>query len=216
MFNICYVNGFQTQPGAEWPAGLLVPGADGQPLADASWPDEFLIDTSTAEKRGANLALVLPAIKACAAKGFDVVEFDNLDSYIRSGGYLEMEDALAFAGLLVAAAGEHRMVAAQKNTAELSTRGRDEAGFVFAVVEECDRWQECASFTDVYGRGQVIGIEYTDDLRTDFAEICAVPDRPGSMMLRDRMLLPAGSAGYVFEAWPLVARGLRQGQAPLS
>ena len=48
-FNICYVNGFQTQPGASWPADLLVQGPDGQPLKDPNWPDEFLLDLSTPE-----------------------------------------------------------------------------------------------------------------------------------------------------------------------
>lgn len=27
LYSICYVNGFQTQPGAEWPVELLVDGA---------------------------------------------------------------------------------------------------------------------------------------------------------------------------------------------
>ena len=31
----------------------------------------------------------------CRDKGFDAVEFDNLDSYGRSGGRLDIEDALA-------------------------------------------------------------------------------------------------------------------------
>lgn len=198
LFSICYVNGFQTQPGADWPEALLLKGPEG-PLADPGWPDEFLLDISTPEARAANLALVLPAIRSCADKGFDAVEFDNLDSYGRSGGQLDAEDALAFAALLVAEAGKLGLPAGQKNTAEFGARGRDEAGFAFAVTEECHRWSECAAYTGVYGRDQVLGIEYADDLRGSFADACADPDRPGSLILRDRLLSRAGSKGYVFD-----------------
>jgi hypothetical protein len=201
-FNICYVNGFQTQPGADWPVDLLLRGPDGAPLADPGWPDEHLLDVATPDARRANLALVLPAIRACAERGFDAVEFDNLDSYTRSDGQLGPGDALAFATLLVGAAKELGLPAGQKNAAELGTKGRDEAGFVFAVVEECHRWNECAAYTGVYGADQVLGIEYADDLRGTFAEACADPDRPGSLILRDRLLAPAGTAGHVFQACP--------------
>ena len=198
LFSICYVNGFQTQPGAEWPADLLLRGAEG-PLADPDWPDEFLLDISSPEARAANLAQVAPIIRACAEKGFDAVEFDNLDNYTRSDDRLDMEDALAFAALLVAEAVKLGLPAAQKNTADLGARGRDEAGFAFAVTEECHRWDECAAFTGVYGRDQVLGIEYADDLRGSFADACADADRPGSLILRDRMLTRAGAEGYVFD-----------------
>jgi hypothetical protein len=199
FFNICYVNGFQTQPGQSWPGGLLVPGPDGTPLADADWPDEFLLDITTGQSRRTNLALIEPAIRACAGEGFDAVEFDNLDSYTRSDGYLTLDDTVAFARLLVAAAARLGLPAAQKNTPELGTRGRDQVGFRFAIAEECHRWNECAAYTRVYGAGQVLGIEYTDDLRGPFSAACADPDRPASLILRDRMLLPVGSKGYVFE-----------------
>lgn len=202
LYNICYINGFQTQPGADWPVDLLLHGPDGAPLADPGWPDEFLLDISSAQLRAANLDLMRPVLRACAEKGFDAVEFDNLDSYSRSGGRLDLEDAVAFATLLVAEARGLGLPAGQKNTAELGRRGRDEAGFAFAVTEECHRWDECAAFTGVYGTDQVLGIEYSDDLRGTFAEACADPGRPGSMILRDRLLTVPGQPGYVFERCP--------------
>lgn len=201
-FNICYVNGFQTQPGEDWPQELLVKGRNGRPQADPGWPDEFLLDIGSPAARAANLARLLPVIQACAEKGFDAVEFDNLDSYTRSGGTLRKGDALEFAALLVRAAAEVGLPAGQKNAAEFGARGRDEAGFRFAVAEECHRWDECTSYTAVYGADQVLGIEYADDQRGTFAEACADPDRPGSLILRDRMLAPRGAAGHLFEACP--------------
>ena len=171
LYNICYVNGFQTQPGADWPEALLLRGPVAAPLADPGWPDEFLLDISTPDLMAANLKRLRPALQACADKGFDAVEF-------RSGGRLDEGDALAFAALLVKAARDLGLAAGQKNTAELAAEGRDRAGFTFAVTEACHRWDDCAAFTSVYGAGQVLGIEYADDLRGSFAETCANPDRP--------------------------------------
>ena len=200
LYNICYVNGFQTQPGQDWPAELLLRGTDGAPLADPGWPDEFLLDVGSDQSREANVQRLWATLQLCAEKGFDAVEFDNLDSYTRSGGRLDEADALAFARLLVEAADEFGLPAGQKNTAELGARGRDEAGFAFAVTEGCHRWDECSAFTGVYGPEQVLGIEYPDDLRGTFGDACADPDRPVSLILRDRMLSPQGSPDHVFEA----------------
>ncbi len=200
LFNICYVNGFQTQPGENWPTALLVLKSNGTPLTDPGWPDEHLLDISTAQKREDNARLRQSAIQTCADKGFDAIEFDNLDSYTRSKGSLSLDNALAFAALLVAEARNLGLPAAQKNTTELGTRGRDETGFSFAITESCHRWDECAAYTDVYGAGQVMGIEYTDELRGTFAQACANPARPASMILRDRLLLPSGEPGHVFQA----------------
>lgn len=202
LYNICYVNGFQTQPGADWPEALLLKDGDGAPLADPAWPDEFLLDIGSPETRKANLARLAPVIRTCAEKGFDAVEFDNLDSYTRSGGRLSRQDALAFASLLVAEAARNGLPAGQKNTPELGRLGRDRAGFRFAVAEGCHRWDECAAYTRVYGRDQVLGIEYADDLRGSFADACADPDRPGSLILRDRLLAPAGAPGHVLAFCP--------------
>lgn len=199
LFSICYVNGFQTQPGDAWPTALLLRDPQGEPLADPGWPDEFLLDISTPKARAANLERLRPMLAACSEKGFAAVEFDNLDSYSRSGGRLNPDDALAFAALLVGEATRLGLPAGQKNAAELGTRGRDEAGFAFAVTEGCHRWNECAAFTRVYGPDQVLGIEYADDLRGPFDAACADPDRPGSLVLRDRMLSRAGSDGHVFD-----------------
>jgi hypothetical protein len=197
-FDICYVNGFQSQPGAVWPESLLLHDASGGLLVDPGWPDEHLFDTSTPSNREALAELQEPVIDGCAAAGFDAVEFDNLDSYSRSDGALDLDDAVAFATLLVERTHDAGLVAGQKNTAELEARGRDEIGFDFAVVEECDRWDECGAFTDVYGDA-VLDIEYTDDLRGSFDDVCAREDTPASTVLRDRDLVPADDPAYVYE-----------------
>jgi hypothetical protein len=202
-YSICYVNGFQTQPAdrERWLADDpdLVLQRDGEPLIDENWPDELIVDTSTAGKRERIAALMAPSLDTCAAKGFDAVEIDNLDSYTRSDGLLTVDDALALASLYADTAHAAGLAIAQKNAAELGTRGRDDAGFDFAVTEECHRFDECALYTDVYGE-HVLDIEYTDDLRGDFADVCADPQVPVSTILRDRDLTLPGDDDYRFEA----------------
>ena len=199
-YSICYLNGFQTQPAdsarllADSPELIL--SIDGGPVRDENWPDELLYDTRTAESRAGVAALVLPLISTCASDGFDAVEIDNLDSYTRSAGLLTAADNLALAALLVDGAHEAGLAIGQKNAADLAAQLA--GAFDFAVAEECDRWQECGLYTAAYG-DQVLAIEYSDDLREDFAAACSVPDRPRSMILRDRDLVPADASGYVYE-----------------
>ena len=197
LFNICYINGFQSQPESDWPKVLLLLDAKGKPIADENWPDEYLLDISTGAKREAILGRLVPVIAACAAKGFKAVEFDNLDSYTRSRGRLTLADAVAFAKMLVVATKSAGMAAGQKNAADLSQRGRSEIGFTFAVSEECHRWDECRAYTAVYG-SQIINIEYSDDLRGTFEKVCADAETPKSTILRDRMLERKGGAGYIY------------------
>lgn len=187
-YSICYVNGFQTQPNERqlWESDLLLTVA-GEPLADPDWPDEILLDTSTTDKRERILARVEPWIRGCAAAGFDAVEFDNLDSFTRSEGLLDAESNLALASAFVSVAHDAGLAAGQKNAAEYAPRLRDEAGFDFAVVEECAAYDECGAYTAVYGEA-VVDIEYTDNLPRDWSTICGDPATPSSVVLRDRDL----------------------------
>lgn len=205
-YSICYVNGFQTQPGerttwlTEHP-DLVLRDSEGKVVTDPGWPDEALLDTSTDATRAGITEVLTPTLRRCAEAGFDAVELDNLDSYTRSGGLLTADDALATATRLVAVAHGLGLAVAQKNAADLTRRGHDEVGFDLAVAEECHRWDECAAYTDVYG-DQVIDVEYVDDLRGTFAEVCADPQTPWSTVLRDRDLTTPASRAHVFEACP--------------
>ena len=204
LWSVCYVNGFQTQPGAlgRWERehpDLLLRSDDGAPVRDPAWPDEALLDTSTADRRAAVAAVVAGDVQECADRGFDAVELDNLDSWTRSDGRLTADGALDLSRRLVDVAHAAGLVVAQKNAAELGARGRDEAGFDLAVVEECHRWDECGAYAEVYGDA-VVAVEYADDLRGTWADVCADPATPSSVVLRDRALAPAGTAGHVLAA----------------
>jgi hypothetical protein len=198
-YSICYVNAFQTQPGEQddWPRDTLL-SRDGEPVIDPDWPDEVLLDTSTPERRAAIAAIVTPWIEGCAAAGFDAVEFDNLDTFTRSDGALSAAGNIALASDLVAVAHRAGLAAAQKNAAEFAELFSDDAGFDFAVTEECAAFDECDAYTDVYG-DHVLDIEYTDALPRPFGQVCADPAVPRSVVLRDRALAGPSDPGYVFE-----------------
>ncbi|MBI9115731.1 endo alpha-1,4 polygalactosaminidase [Sanguibacter suaedae] len=201
LYNVCYVNGFQTQPGeseellAENP-DLILHDASGEPVADPGWPDEYVLDISTDAARQAVAARAGEILRTCADRGYDAAEIDNLDSYLRSGGALDIDDATAAARLIVEQGAALGLVVGQKNTVELAERGRDDIGFGFAVVEECAVWDECDVLTEVYG-GQVLAVEYTDE--GDFTAACATPGRPADMILRDRDLVTPDDDEYVYE-----------------
>jgi len=203
IYSICYVNGFQSQ-GADasfWldeHPELVLRDASGDPIYDANWPDEFLFDTSTEAKRIALGDIVGEWIDGCAADGFNAVEFDNLDSFTRSGDLLIEDNNVAYAQILVSRAHENFLQAGQKNSAELSANGPS-IGFDFAVAEECHRWDECPAYTEVYGQ-YVIDIEYFDDLRGSVADVCADENTPALTVVRDRNLTTPESADYRYEA----------------
>jgi hypothetical protein len=202
-YGICYVNGFQTQPGdrASWLSdhpGAVLRTAAGKPVRDPGWPDEMLLDTRTAAARATITEVLGRTIAGCADRGFDAVEFDNLDSWTRSGGRLTRSGNLALAAALVRTAHDEGLAAAQKNTPQLGTVGQQRTGFDFAVAEECVQYDECAAYTDVYG-DRVVDVEYADTLEQDWSDVCAMPDRPRMTILRDRDLVPAGDDGHVFE-----------------
>ena len=194
-YSICYVNAFQTQADergahrpdehSNWPAGLVLDELGDDP----NWGGEYLVDISQASKRRRALHHVAPMIDRCAAKGFDAVEFDNLDSWTRFDGTplagrvpFGRAEAVAYAAMLTDRAHRAGLAAAQKNTPQLSRRAsRRVVGFDFAVAEECGRYRECRAYTSVFGR-HVVVIEYT---RAGFHRACASVGARVSVVLRD-------------------------------
>ncbi|SEQ28123.1 Glycoside-hydrolase family GH114 [Lentzea albida] len=203
VHNVCYVNGFQTQPQDRelWltrRGHLVLKDSGGEPVIDPEWPDELLVDTSSPSNRDELARLVGESITRCADRGFQSVEIDNLDSYSRSGDRLTAEHNLAFAALLSARAHDRGLPIGQKNSAEISRRAHDEVGFDFAVTEECHAFNECSTYTDVYG-AHVMDVEYTDNLRGTFAGACADPATPRTTTLRDRGLVGPENPDHVFQ-----------------
>jgi hypothetical protein len=186
-YNVCYVNGFQTQPNERpfWRRHWkLVLKDHGKPVVDGAW-GEWLLDTRSNASRRQLARIVGRWVDGCAADGFDAVEFDNLDSFTRSHHLLERAHNLTYAERLIRAAHGAGLDVAQKNLAGYDgTR----IGFDFAIAEECGRYHECDAYTDDYG-DQVIAIEYRTQ---DFRWTCAHFGDELPVVLRDRDLSPTG------------------------
>jgi Glycoside-hydrolase family GH114 len=197
LYNVCYVNGFQVQPGEEswWldnHPDLLLRDGNGALVIDSDW-NEALLDVGTPEKRAALAAVVGGWIGECGTDGYDAVEIDNLDSYSRSQGLLEPQDAVDFMMLLSAGAHANGLAIAQKNSTELLAQ-KAAMGTDFAIAEECNRYDECDEYRNAYGT-LVFVIEYRPQ---DFDQGCA--DHPDlSIVLRDLDLVTPSDGGYVFD-----------------
>jgi Glycoside-hydrolase family GH114 len=199
LYNICYVNAFQTQPDeiAWWQANhddLLLKRSNGAYVVDGAW-GEILLDVSTPAKRSAVASIVNGWIDGCASDGFQAVEPDNLDSWTRSDGLLTQANAEAFAALLTAHGHAMNLAVAQKNTTDLASAGR-EIGFDFAIAEECGRYRECDVFAAEYG-SSVIVIEYR---RKDFRNACTGWGTALSIVLRDVNVTAPGSRTYAYDS----------------
>ncbi|NSC20177.1 endo alpha-1,4 polygalactosaminidase [Streptomyces albus subsp. chlorinus] len=196
LYNICYVNAYQTQPGAanQWDSDLLLKDADGKVIYDGEWDGEALLDLRTAKKRERIAAKVNGWIDECAAKGFQAVEPDNFDSYERSEKLLNTTQAQEYARLLTEHAHSKGLAVGQKNASELA--GAHTAnGFDFAVAEQCGQWDECESYTKEFG-DHVVVIEYTKD---GLAKACDGWGDQLSIVRRDLNVVPPSKAGYVRE-----------------
>ncbi len=193
LYNICYLNGFQVQPGEEstWDADLILRDAQGNPVIDTAWNEELL--DVRAGKRDRILAHVETWMTGCWRAGYQAIEIDNLDSYTRSQGLLTVDDAVAMMSLFSRAAHMLKMPIAQKNSADLVAR-RAELLTDFAVAEECNHYSECDAYTAGYG-DHVIIIEY---VRADFTTGCTKYPQL-SIILRDRDLVTPSNAAYVYD-----------------
>lgn len=171
---------------------------------DPNWGGEYLIDISTPEKRQLAFEHVAPMIDACGERGFDAVEFDNLDSWTRFdetplAGQVPFgrRAAVRYAELLTDHAHQVGLAVGQKNTTQLSRRtSLRVVGFDFAIAEECGFYHECADYVAVFG-DRVIVIEYT---RRGFRAACRQFGDRLAIMRRDVLLQTPSSPDYRYRA----------------
>jgi hypothetical protein len=103
------------------------------------WPGEKWLDIRRIDVLG---PIMEARLDLCAAKGFDGVEFDNIDGYTNSTGFpLTGADQRAYNRFLAAAAHDRGLAAGYKNNVDQARA--DEPYFEFAVNEECFQWDEC-------------------------------------------------------------------------
>jgi hypothetical protein len=208
-YSICYVNAFQTQANEagtdrpdeqdNWPRRLVLKELGDDP----KWGGEYLIDIRSAGKRAKAARWVQPMLEECAAKGYEAVEFDNLDSWTRFDGTplakrvpFGKREALSFAKKLAARSHALGLAVGQKNTADVTSGQAHRTGFDFAIAEQCARFNECDVYRGVYG-DNVIEVEYS---RQHFADACAELGDRISIVLRDRLVSTPEKSRYVFDS----------------
>jgi hypothetical protein len=193
VYNICNINAFQAQQGAErdWGSDLLLHDATGHVVYDKDW-GEAVLDIRTSTKRRHIAAQLDTWIDDCAAKGYKAVEPDNYDSFTRFPKYLTAGEAKALMKLLSAHAHEKGLAIAQKNTAELLAY-RASVGLDFAVVEQCGQWNECGEFAEAFDNN-VLVVEYT---AKGMSKACSGWSSTLSIVRRDEQVVPKGTSGYL-------------------
>lgn len=107
------------------------------------------------------LARIMTArIDMCKSKGFDAVEFDNMDGYTNQTGFpLTAADQLAYNRFLANTAHERGLSAVMKNDVD---QIRDLVDyFDMALNEECNRYRECGGYQAFIAAGKpVFNAEY--------------------------------------------------------
>lgn len=235
-YNICYVNVLQTQPDEEgqstsnppygttawWTANhpdLLLKDSNGTVIVDEDW-NEALFDVRTATKRQQLLNIQADWFDGCANDGFQAVEPDNLDSFLRSQGLISFAQTKEYMKLVVPYVHDLGLAIGQKNTSEVGDGygeiGADfvdtvspAQGFDFAIAEECAVYEECEAYTDLYG-ARVFEVEYTEnntavehdgdtEPSTPFEWICGIDGAERSIILRDKELVTPSTSGYHYE-----------------
>jgi hypothetical protein len=137
------------------------------------------------------LGVLQPIIGArldlCQSKGFDAVDFDNVDGYTNDTGFpLSADDQLAFDTWLANAAHDRGLSVALKN--DLDQIPDLLPYFDFAINEQCQQFAECSLLTPFVQAGKaVLEIEY----RGSTTKVCAASNALGFDALKKRRTLDA-------------------------
>jgi len=179
-FVICYFSAGSYEPyrpdNDRFPAGIIGDPLDG--FEDEAWLDVRALDS---------LGPIIEArLDLCADKGFDGVEFDNVDGFSNDTGFdLTADDQLAFNEWLAREARDRGLSPGLKNALDLAPDLVDD--FDWVLVEECVQYDECELVRPFLEAGKaVFVVEYEGSIE----DVCAgVPD--GVTALRKELELTA-------------------------
>ncbi|WP_058535391.1 endo alpha-1,4 polygalactosaminidase [Legionella saoudiensis] len=110
------------------------------------------------------LSTLLPIMEArvamCQSKGFDAVEFDNVDGYTNKTGFnISAQDQINYNIALANLAHKYNLAAALKN--DVAQTNQLEESFDLAINEQCYQYDECSSLAPFYKAGKaVLNVEY--------------------------------------------------------
>ena len=139
------------------------------------WPGERWLDIRAL---GVLEPIIAARLDMCARKGFDGVEFDNVDGYSNVTGFpLTGTDQLRYDEWLAGAAHARGLAAFQKNDPEQARTL--EPYFDGVLDEQCNQYAECGAFTPYLRAGKpVLDAEYRTSLYPGF---CSADRRRGIM-----------------------------------
>ena len=178
---VCYINAGAWEnwrtDADEYPAAVK-----GKPLD--GWPGERWLDIRRIDVLG---PIISDRLDICAAKGFDAVEFDNVDGYSNSTGFLlTADDQLAFDRWLADDAHAHGLGVGLKNT--LSLADQLEPRFDFAILEQCFQYRECNLVQPFLSADKpVLDVEY----KLARSQFCTKASNLGLFAMRKRLELDA-------------------------
>jgi len=121
------------------------------------WPGERWLDIRQLDILG---PIMEARLDLCAQKGFDGVEFDNIDGYVNNTGFpLTAADQTAYNVFLANAAHARGLSAGLKNNVEQAAT--QQRSFDFAINEECYAYNECGLLTPFINANKaVFHVEY--------------------------------------------------------
>ena len=160
---VCYMSAgsweeFRADAGA-FPASIIGEQLEG-------WPGERWLDVR-------RIDLIRPLLRAriaeCAAKGFDGVEFDNVDAFQNESGFpITAAHQLRFNRFIANEAHRAGLAVALKNDPDqVAALVR---WFDFAVVEQCFQYEECERFSPFVQAGKPV---YVAEYELPLARFCA-------------------------------------------
>lgn len=146
------------------------------------WPGERWLDVR-------KIAVLMPImdkrLDQCASKGFDAVEFDNVDGYTNRTGFpLTGSEQLAYNRRLAHDAHARSLAVALKNDTEQVPQL---AGtFDFALVEECFQYRECGAYTPFVQAGKAV---FETEYKMPRSSFCGKARALGFMAMRKHLKL---------------------------
>jgi hypothetical protein len=178
---VCYLDAGTFEPGRP-DASAFPAAAIGKELPD--WPGEHWLDVRRLDVLG---PIMDRRLDLCKQKGFDGVEFDNVDAYANDSGFpLSAADQLAYNRSLAAAAHARGLSAGLKN--DLDQAAALQPDFDWALNEQCYQYKECDRLQPFLAAGKAV---FVAEYSLDTSAFCAQANAAGIMALRKRLALDA-------------------------
>ncbi len=175
---VCYISAGTWEDwrsdATSFPASVLGSAVD-------DWPGERWLDIRA---KNTLIALMEKRVSTCKAKGFDAVDFDNVDAYTNKSGFpLTGAHQIAYNTALANLAHSKGLGVGLKN--DVDQAAQLVSVFDFAVNEQCLQYNECKRYQPFLKAGKVVfHIEYRDD-----TAFCSDPRRAGLTSIAKRMEL---------------------------